>query len=716
MRKSLYLEPYNEEIVFMFWDLEGEKVNKLSTPVIERLKELVEEIKRSSYKAVILYSLKPSIFVAGADIGEILSVKEKDRFYELLGRAHEVMNALENLPQVSVAAIHGACLGGGCELVLSCDHRLATDHPKTILGLPEVKLGLFPGFGGCLRFPRVVGLEKGLDVILAGKTFPGKKAYKMGLVDGLIPQEILKEKALEYTKALLKKGKRKKRFRPRSLKDWLVEFPLRSFVFYQAKKVLLEKTKGFYPAPLKALKVIQKTYRSGSFEQGLEVEKKAFCDVAVTATSKNLIDLFYLMESVKKQTGVPGKSKKDLDLLKIKNVGVLGAGVMGGEISWLLADKGHFVRMKDIHFRALFVGMQRAYKIWKGFVKKRKITPSQKQEKWSRIGAGLSFSGFKNLDLIIEAVIEDEGVKKSVIREAVEKSHPEVVVATNTSSLNVSDLSEAHPHPQNFLGMHFFNPVHKMPLVEVVAGEKTSERALASVFDLAKRLGKFPVVVKDGPGFLVNRLLVPWLSEALFLLEQSFSVKEVDKAYTDQFGFPMGPFRLLDEVGWDVGIKVLKTLNASFPERMPLPSISEKILKKGRLGKKNGKGFYLYKGRGKDTNKEDSSLYLELQISSPKVRFDRWEVIQRGVYRMVNEAAVAVKEDKVVFDVKSCDFAMIMGAGFPPFRGGVLKHADSTGIPKVVETLNRFSKRWGKRFSPCQTLQQMASKKESFYP
>lgn len=706
------------DVAFLEFNLVEEKVNKLSTPIMVRLLEILTELKVKTPKALVLISKKPGIFIAGADIEEIKKMNRPEEYRVALEKAHEIFNMIEDAPFPVIAAIQGACLGGGLELSLACDYRIATDEKATRLGLPEVRLGIVPGFGGCVRLPRVVGLIQGLDIILAGKTVPSGKAFKMGLVDENVPPTLLDQKLNEYLTAIKegKKGKRQKTFKPRSKMDSAMDsILLRSVVMGRAKKQVLKETKGFYPAPLKALEIIGKTYGMKNRTKALAIEMTGFCEVAVTEVSKHLIDLFYLIEGVKKQTGVSSAAKIEKD---ISSVGILGAGVMGGGIAQLAADVGLQARMKDISNEAIALGLRSAQDIWKKALEKKRITDYEHKNKLGHLSGGLSYAGFHELNVVVEAIVEDLNIKKKVLAEAEKEMGVSAILATNTSSLSVNEMAKALSRPENFVGMHFFNPVHKMPLVEVIRGEKSSDIAVATIFQLAKDMGKTPVVVKDGPGFLVNRLLIPWMSEALFFLEDGFDAEQVDLAYTHQFGMPMGPFRLLDEVGLDVGMKVLKIFHSAMGDRVMISKLAEPLGKTGRLGKKARKGFYLYDEKGRESD-FDRSIYQELGLPSSRKSVqkanDVTEIIQRGIFPMINEAAQALLQERVVMSPHELDLAMIMGTGFPPFRGGLLKYADSLGAAFVCQELELYAAKHGQRFKPMLSLSQLGSSNRKFY-
>lgn len=713
IQESLRLVPKGD-IALLEWDMVGEKVNKLSSPMMFRLKEIVDELKTSKFKAVVLVSRKSKIFIAGADIEEIKRINTKEEYGRVLTQAHEIFSALEDLPLVTVAAINGACLGGGCEMVLACDYRLCSDSPDTKIGLPEVKLGIIPGFGGCVRLPRVVGLPAALDIILAGKAVDGRKAEKIGLVDACVPAQQLESRALAWARQKIDEGGRKrcKRYAAQGVMNKFLDSAVgRRVVYRQARKGVLKETKGFYPAPLSALNVVQKTYGMSNRGRALAVEAEAFVEVAITPVSKNLIDLFYMMEAVKKQTGVEGR---DVKALPVHHLAVLGAGTMGGGIAQVAADRGIHVRMKDITNEALRLGFRHAADIFGKYLKRKRLTKYEYEAKMALISGGLDFSGFGQMDVVVEAIVEDMNVKKKVIAETVKHCKPTAIIATNTSSLSVTEMAEAHPRPENFVGMHFFNPVDKMPLVEVIRGPKTSDVATATIFELAKKMGKTPVVVRDGPGFLVNRLLLPYMIEAMFILQDGMAVDLVDRWYTHKFGMPMGPFRLMDEVGLDVCIKVVKIFHKSLGDRIEVPKLLGPMADSKRLGKKGGRGFYLYDDKGQQLS-VDRSLYSELGLPAPTNPLTDQECVERGIFTMINEAALALIEDHIVQTPQDVDLAMIMGTGFPPFRGGLLKYADSLGTKYVAQELELYATKCGPRLRPTQPLVNLAKTDRKFY-
>lgn len=713
IQESIQIVPQGD-IAYVIFDLVGEKVNKLSTPVLIRLKEVLSELKSSNYKCVVFKSGKSKIFIAGADIEEIKSLTDASQVSKLVEQAHEIFNMLEDLPMPTIASINGACMGGGTEMVLCCDYRISTDDPGFRIGLPETKLGIIPGFGGCIRLPRMVGLANSLDIILAGKTIAAHKAVKIGLVDRAVHPSILEQETLNMAKDLAASGKKRtKVFEPKGLMVKFMEsFLGRGIVFDKAREATLKTTHGHYPAPIKALEVIQKTYGWTNRSEAISIERDGLAEMAVSPVSKNLIHVFYLTEMVKKQTGLAtGATAKAKD---VKSMGILGAGTMGGGIAYVAADKGVKVRMKDISNDALARGYKHARELWAKLLKRKSINKYQFQQKMDLVSGGLDFAGFAQMEVVVEAIVEDMEIKKKVIGETAKHCKPDCIIATNTSSLSVTEMSKGHPHPEYFAGMHFFNPVDKMPLVEVIRGEKTSDETVATIFELSKKMGKMPVVVKDGPGFLVNRLLLPYMAEAAFLIQEGMDINVVDKAYVEDFGMPMGPLALMDEVGLDVCIKVLKIFKKAFGERVEMAPLLTALEKSGRLGRKNGKGFYHYDEKGK-RGEVDTSVYADLGLSTPSNPHTTKECIERGVFMMINECALALIEDRIVETASEVDLAMIMGTGFPPFRGGLLRYADSIGSEYIVDQLEVYGQSRGARLKPTTPLRNMAKTKRKFY-
>ena len=702
----LAVEPDGLGIVF--FDTPGEKVNKYSGTVLRELDGFLDDLaRRTDLKALILVSSKPDIFIAGADVAEIANA-EPGLVAEGVRFGQRVFGKLANLPYPTVAAIDGACVGGGCETALAMDWRLASDSKKTQIGLPEIKLGILPAWGGCSRLPRIAGLPAALDVILGGKTLDAKRAKRAGFVDEVVPQPILLETAKKFARS--KFGSRKRsnaapdggpvRARKASLQEVLLEGVGKGIVFSKAKAAVLKETKGHYPAPLEALEAVRKGY-GGPLDKALGYEVEGVSRLVGTPTMRNLVSLFFRMEEVKKETGVAaGVAPR-----RVSRVGVLGAGIMGGGIAQLAADRGYPARMKDIKAEPLAGGFAAAAKIWKEKLKKRRMTRAEFAGKMSLLSGTLGYAGFDGCDVTIEAVLEKMSVKQAVLKEWESVVPATAIFASNTSTLPITEIAAAAAHPGRVVGMHFFNPVHKMPLVEVIYGAKTDPEVTATIFDLAKRMGKTPVVVKDAPGFLVNRILGPYIGEAVRLLLEGNPMEEIDKALRG-FGMPVGPIELLDDVGIDVATKAGETLAAAWPERMPTDPAFGKLVGNGRLGRKAKKGFYLYEG-DKRTG-PDPSAYADLGLGAPPgPKAPREELVSRLVLPMVNEAAFCLMEN-VVSTPSKLDLAMIFGTGFPPFRGGLCAHADALGLAAVVESLRKLESQKGPRFAPAPYLVDLA--------
>ena len=719
-------------IGWLEWKETESSVNVLSTKALQELESLLPDLEKSSIKVLILISKNPGTFLAGADLRELQATASKEILSQYLDRVHDVFNRFEALPATKIAAIHGACLGGGLELVLTCDYRLASDSSSTRFGLPEVKLGLIPGFGGCFRLPRRVGLKSGLEMILSGRIFPGKAVLGKGLLDEVVPSSLLEKRVADFAHQVIR-GERKthpsQKFEPKKWKSGLQEkFLFRPLIFFKARSSLLKKTKGFYPAPLKAWQVIKKNYLKASLPEALKEERNAFLDVALTPESRNLIRLFFLTRQAKKQknhfvssesllnrkfklqrssddsflpdkfTASAGGISRQNNYNSEKNVfsfpckvGVLGAGVMGGGIAHLLADKGQRVWLRDVKEEALVQSFQKARKFWKEQMIRGKIKEREKRKKEDHFSLISDFSDFSKMDFIIEALPEDRDLKKNVLREIGNHLTPSQIFVSNTSSFSVEDLAASYPWPEQFVGMHFFNPVYKMPLVEVVKTNRSKDSVVAQVFQLAKQLGKIPVMVKDSPGFIVNRLLMPYLSEALWLLTEGHSVKRVDDFYTYNFGFPMGPFRLMDEVGLDLCLKVLQSFENTGLS-VYLPDGAKNILQAFSSGRKEGEGFYIY---GKKSLKVSDKARI---FQKSAIKTDSMECIHRGLYRMINEA-FQIKEEGIAQE-EDIDLAMVLGIGFPPFLGGPLKYARDQGMNVIKKGLQGFSGRLGPRFTP----------------
>ncbi|MFQ5675540.1 MAG: 3-hydroxyacyl-CoA dehydrogenase NAD-binding domain-containing protein [bacterium] len=704
-------------VAFLTMDVKDEKVNILSSAVMRELDGILEELKtHPSIKALVFLSGKEDNFIAGADVAEIKDLTDPEEGARQARLGQGIFQKLHMLPFPVVAAIQGACVGGGLELALACHFRIAKIHPKTKLGLPEVKLGILPGFGGTQRLPRLIGIQRSLKLILTGKLIDAKYAGRMGVVDKVLPQSyptsFLKAAAEEFALHMVQKFKRSAYEGKRNAKRLHAIFLEsnrvgRKFLFEQARKQTVRSTRGHYPAPLKALEAIEKGIAL-PLEEGLEIEAKLLGELIATDVSKNLISIYYLNEELKKDPGVEKMKKEPKE---IKQVGLLGAGVMGGGIAQLLAYHELPVRMKDINQQALDIGMRRAEQVFQKAVEKKKLKRQEMLRKMTLISDTTDYSGFANSDFIIEAVVENMDIKKTVLKEISAQVDDSTILASNTSSLSITEMAGAVKKPDRVIGFHFFNPVHRMPLVEIIRGDKTSDTTTVTAVAFAKRLGKIPIVVKNSPGFLVNRILGPYINEAALLLEEGAGIDEIDKAMLD-FGMPMGPLNLLDEVGIDVGYKVSKILQAAFNDRIVPSKVIERLHEEGRLGKKGGKGLYVYDGKSKKVDESVYTLIADIRKSNQQVLKE--DIQNRLVFIMLKEA-VHCLEEGIVRRPRDIDAGMIFGTGFPPFRGGLLRYADTLSSKVCCEMFDKLSAKYGERFEAPEFLRQMAQKNTEFY-
>ena len=681
------------------------KVNVLSESIFLAFRTCIHECKNNKdIKALLVKSAKSGMFIAGADIKEIDGIKEREDGIKKSAEGQEILNELEDLPFPTVALINGAALGGGLELALACQYRFATFHPKVRMGLPEVKLGILPGFGGTWRLPRLIGLGKGLEMILQGKVVDGNRALRMGLIDGMAPEGLIDQTVRDFlTKHKFQKRraipKRKKKILMRILED---TFFGRMLVRAKTKKMVLAQTRGLYPAPLAALDVIMDNYAS-TRPKALQREAQAFGGLVLGNISKNLIQVFYLLERYKKEKWTEAQGRP------IDSAAVLGAGVMGGGIAQLLSHHNVSVRMKDIDPKAILIGLKSAWKLFQSLVKKRRLNSGEANARMSRISATLDYSGFRLADIVIEAVIEKMDIKKSVFKELDQWTRPDAILATNTSALSLDEIASVLKDPERAVGMHFFNPVHRMPLVEVVRAERTSDTTVATIVDLSRKLGKTPIVVKNGPGFLINRILLPFLNEAGYLTAEGQSFEWIDEVLLD-FGMPMGAFILMDEIGLDVGYKVAKILEECFGARMAAAPILKSMCDEGFFGKKGGRGFYIH-----DKKKRKPNPDIERLCSNGHEHMLSEHVIERTIYVMINEAGRCLGEG-ICREASDVDIGMIMGTGFPPFRGGLLRYADQCGIPNIVRKLKDLEKNVNEnRFKPSDYILNLEKNNKKFY-
>jgi len=682
------------------FDLPGDKLNKLSREVMGRLADVLSELEsRGDIRGAVIGSGKDGMFLAGADVSEFQSIDDLAAATDAIHAGQTIMDRIESLPFPVVAAIGGVCLGGGTEIALACDARLGSDHPRFQIGLPEVQLGILPAWGGTTRLPRLIGLPQALDFILRGRGVDAKRALRMGLIDRRVAHAELEPRALELLEALIA-GERSVRSR-RSWRDRLLAGnPVGRWVlFSQARKKVLSQTRGHYPAPLAVLEVLRRGRRSKARSLALECEHAS--RLLISDVSKNLVRLFFSSEAAKKPRG----ETEDATAPPVEHAAIVGAGTMGGGIARLFAARELPVRLKDIHPDAVGQGLRAAREIFEKRFNRRRLSRWEVERQMALISPTLDYSGFGRADVVVEAVVEELEVKKLVLKELETVVSEDAILASNTSTLSVSEMQSGLSHPARMAGFHFFNPVDRMPLVEIIRGRATSEETISRLVSLARKLGKTPVVVNDGPGFLVNRILGPYLNEAGHLLSESGDIAGIDDALVE-FGMPMGPLRLLDEIGLDVALKAGNVLAAAFGEHKAPSPVLGKLVAADRLGKKNGRGFYRHPSGRKGKEAPDATALAIAGVD--RRRIDRTEVLERCLSVMVSEAALALA-DGTVDSPGELDLALIMGTGFPPFRGGLLRYADGYGIEAIVDVLSKWKEQHGDRFTPPENLRGLRS-------
>ncbi|WP_138431327.1 3-hydroxyacyl-CoA dehydrogenase NAD-binding domain-containing protein [Fodinibius saliphilus] len=703
-----YLSTENEDgVLVVTLDQPGEKVNKLDEQLIGEFQDLLQNTDPDSIDGIVLVSGKESNFIAGADVEMLKNKSAPEGIEELSRRGNKLLLKLENYAKPVVAAIHGSCIGGGMEVAMACNYRVASEHSDTTMGQPEVQLGLLPGGGGTQRLPRLIGVQNALTYMLTGKTIYPRKAYKLGLLDELTHRDAVLTAAKKAV-AKINKGNFERKDK-RSLLHQLMEglSPLRKIIYSQARKRSKSKTKGNYPAPDKIIDCVKEGYENG-MEAGLELESVNFGKLAATPESKALVNLFFAMQGAKKNS--------DEDKVReVEKIGVLGAGLMGSGIADVSANNDYRVLLKDQTVEQAGEGKK---DIWQRLEKKREkhiISSFERDRISSLVTPTETYKGFKNTDLVIEAVFEDLDLKQSILQEVEEATSDHTIFASNTSSLPIGDIADAADRPDQVVGMHYFSPVPKMPLLEIITTDQTADWVTATAREVGIQQGKHVIVVNDGPGFYTTRILSPFMNEALMLLEEGIAIKELDSHMKD-FGFPVGPAALFDEVGIDVAAHITKVLNELFAERGVNPSTKpEELFEAGYKGRKNQKGFYRYKQKNGETKKDapNEDIY-EFFGGSGRTSMDAETVQQRMTLTMVNEAAWCLQEDILRYPVDG-DLGAVLGLGFPPFLGGPFRYIDREGAGTIVERLQNYEQKHGARFTPADILKKYAESDKKFH-
>lgn len=717
---SFNLSLREDGVAFLTMDVPGESTNTLRSEFVMEAREIIAAIRgERRIQGIVLRSGKADSFVVGADINMLKAVERPEQA-ELLSRdGHSVMKEFQDLNIPLVAAIHGPALGGGLEFALCCHERVLTDDAKTVVGLPEVQLGVLPGGGGTQRLPKLVGIPAALDMMLTGKHVRAVQALKMGLADEVVPKANLEKAAVKRVHALMKKGHLSAMFdKPRkshsvlsgpgSMRLALESNPFgRNVIFEKARKSVRAKTLGNYPAPEKIIDCVAAAF---SGDDGYAVEAKKFGELVVTPVARQLMNIFFASNALKKEKFAEGETKL------VNKIGVLGGGLMGAGIAFVTIDKAKVpARVKDRDDKGAGNAIKYAHQIIVERLKKRRLTQTDAAKLQSRLTVSTDYRGFKDADMIIEAVFEDLTLKQSMIKDIETHCRPDTIFATNTSSIPIGKIAASATRPENIIGMHYFSPVEKMPLLEIITTEKTANAVLNTAVEFGRAQGKTVIVVKDKAGFYVNRILAPYVNEAGHMVASGVPIDLIDRSLK-KFGFPVGPINLLDEVGIDVGTKVAPILAEAFGERMQPPAAFDKLLKDNRLGKKNKRGFYQYNGNGKSKSQKvvDDSVYSLLGVT-PNQTLDADDICERAVLMMVNEA-IRCLDEGIIRSARDGDIGAIFGIGFPPFLGGPFRYVDSLGSEGVLARLRHWQATFGDRFAPAERLVKMAEHNERFYP
>jgi 3-hydroxyacyl-CoA dehydrogenase/enoyl-CoA hydratase/3-hydroxybutyryl-CoA epimerase len=702
---------YRGDVAVVWIDEQDAKVNRLNRRALQAFDAVVDELEQSDRaRAVVFISRKPSTFIAGADLTMIRELETPAEVRTLIREGHRLMARVQTLDLPTVAAIHGAAMGGGLEVALACDYRIATDADATKLALPEVKLGLLPGSGGTQRLPRLVGLQQSLDMMLTGKNIYPRKAKRIGLVDDLIYEAGLLDAALQAARGLADGTLRPDR--DLDLTDKLLGSTSlsRKVVYQQAESNVKQETKGNYPAPFKILECV-KTGMEQGFEAGLQKEEELFAELVFTPESKALVGLFFAKQEADKNPWAD-------DVRDVHLVGVLGAGLMGGGIAEVSAEGDMDVIVKDIDLEHAASAKKVVWDDLKKKVKKRIISSFERDQLVERVSPVGSYDRFDDVDLVIEAVPENLDIKHQVLRDVEAVAREDCIFASNTSSIPITDIAEASDRPETVLGMHYFSPVPKMPLLEVIRTEQTADWALATAYDVGQRQGKTVIVVNDGPGFYTTRILAVYMNEALLLLEEGADIEQVDRAMV-QWGFPMGPYTLFDLVGVDVGAKITEVMKGYLKDRvdrdMNISESATKLVDAGYTGQKDRIGFYQHAKENGEVKKQELNESIYTFFGGPDRKTMDAEDIQRRLgLLMVNEAVYCLEEG-ILESPRDGDLGAVFGLGFPPFRGGPFRYIDQETAPAIAARLSRLELRHGDRYRPSALLQQHAQDGTAFY-
>ncbi|MES2673614.1 MAG: fatty acid oxidation complex subunit alpha FadB [Pseudomonadota bacterium] len=711
--KTLSLVKHADAIAEIIFDLQGESVNKFNLLAVAELEQVLSLLEQATDIKGLLVTSAKDVFIVGADVMEFGTVfaAGPEQIIGHLANNNRNNCRLEDLPFPTVVAINGIALGGGLEFCLACDYRIASTN-ATKIGLPETKLGIIPGWGGTVRLPRVAGLDTAVEWISGGKENTAEQALAARVVDAVVEPTKLREAAL-FTLTETINGKFNYQARRTQKKAPLQLNIMESMLAFETSKAFVGAQAGRnYPAPVTAIKAMQKA-ADKSRDEALQIEAEAFAKMAQTPAAQSLVGLFVSEQLLgKKAKGWEKKADK-----KIARAAVLGAGIMGGGIAYQSASRGVPIKMKDIAQKGIDLGLSEANKLLSKRVERKKMTVSEMGDVLNRIEPALTYDGFDQVDIVVEAVVENPKVKRSVLAEVETKISPDTIIASNTSTISISYLAEALQRPENFCGMHFFNPVHMMPLVEVIRGVKTSDNAIARTVAYANTMGKKPIVVKDCPGFLVNRVLFPYLAGFAYLLRDGVDYQRIDKLM-ETWGWPMGPAYLLDVVGIDTAVHAEKVMADGFPDRMQrsFTSCTDVLFAAGRLGQKTEKGFYNYaldkKGKLAKLPSPEAVVIIQPTVLN-QIEISDEDIVARMMVPMATELARCLEEG-IVETAAEADMALVYGTGFPPFRGGVFRWIDSIGAQAFCDMAAKFS-HLGALYEPPASLKSKAANNQTFY-
>ncbi len=706
------LEMLPNNILKVVFDLKDQSANVFNALALKELGETLEVIKKQNARGLLFTSGKAGGFVFGADVTEFLDhfKKTEPELITWIASINNIFNGYEDLPFPKVALVNGFALGGGCEIALTMDYRLAT--PKAAMGLPETKLGIIPGWGGTVRLPRLIGADHAIEWVTGAKHYKAEEALKFGAIDGVIEDAKLEEAGLKLLEKCIS-GELNWKARVEAKKSPLKLDKIESMMSFDGSKGFVAALAGpNYPAPVKSVEAMQKAARLDR-TGALQVEGETFAVCAKTKTAECLVQVFLGDQYLKKVS-----KKVTKDAKPVQRAAVLGAGIMGGGIAYQSASMGVPLLMKDIKHEQLDLGMNEASKLLNKEVERKKMTPEKMAKVIASISPTLSYADFGETQFVVEAVVENEKIKKAVLADVEKVTGPEAVLASNTSTISITKLAEGLARPEKFCGMHFFNPVHRMPLVEIIRGAKTSEATIAQAVNYANQMGKTPIVVNDCAGFLVNRILFPYFKGFAHLVEDGVDFQRIDKVM-EKFGWPMGPAYLLDVVGIDTGVHATNIMAAAFPDRMGYSSKTaiDVMYENKRYGQKNGLGFYEYEidKKGKPVKKVNPAVYEMIKpVQTKQIDITDEDIIMRMMLPMIIEASRCL-EDKIVESPVEVDMGLLLGLGFPPFRAGALKYADSVGLKKLEDESKKYHHIGGNTYVFTSFMKGLAAENKTYY-